>query len=156
MAIPNTPTGSYRHVILVFRGGRTIDYYENGALINSVSDASPNPYAWINPINVGKVLDVATGAPLGFYDGSLQGFAVYNFALNPSMVANHFAAATHAPTTNNGQVQLVHPLPFVPNAGDAFLIYPGCDKTRATCTTKFGNRGNYGGEDLIPVPEQGL
>ncbi|MGH9523414.1 MAG: DUF2163 domain-containing protein [Terriglobales bacterium] len=48
------------------------------------------------------------------------------------------------------------PLPFVPQAGDTFTIYPGCDKTMATCSTKFSNLANFGGEPFIPAPETAL
>lgn len=48
---------------------------------------------------------------------------------------------------------LIAPFPFALNAGDAFTAYPGCDKTLLTCTNKFNNAINFGGEDLIPKPE---
>lgn len=44
------------------------------------------------------------------------------------------------------------PFPFTLSAGDPFTAYPGCDKTKATCTL-FANLLNYGGEPDIPVPE---
>lgn len=156
VAIPNTPTGQYRHIVLVFRGGRTIDYYENGVLINSDTDATPNSFAWTNPINIGKVLPTGGGAPLGWFDGWLQGLAIYNFPLNQSMVSAHYKAVTTAPTTQNGQVQLVHPLPFVPKTGDLFTLTPGCDKTLATCIKKFNNKTNHGGFEFVPEPESAL
>ena len=48
---------------------------------------------------------------------------------------------------------LIAPFPFTVAAGDAFTAYPGCDKTLQTCTNKFSNAINFGGEDLIPKPE---
>lgn len=30
-------------------------------------------------------------------------------------------------------------------------VYPGCDRTHATCRDKFGNHLNYGGFDYIPI-----
>jgi uncharacterized phage protein (TIGR02218 family) len=48
---------------------------------------------------------------------------------------------------------LLNPLPLVPSAGDAFTAYPGCDKTQATCTTKFANLGAFRGFPFIPQPE---
>lgn len=33
----------------------------------------------------------------------------------------------------------------------AFTVYPGCDRTPATCNTKFGNIANYGGAPWFPV-----
>lgn len=48
---------------------------------------------------------------------------------------------------------LIAPLPFTVAVGDGFVAYPGCDKSLATCTNKFANQLNFGGEDLIPKPE---
>jgi uncharacterized phage protein (TIGR02218 family) len=48
------------------------------------------------------------------------------------------------------------PLPFVPNAGDAFTAYPGCDKTQLTCTNKFSNLVNFEGFPYVPSPETAI
>jgi hypothetical protein len=48
---------------------------------------------------------------------------------------------------------LIAPFPFTVAPGDVFVAYPGCDKTLTTCTVKFGNAVNFGGEDLIPAAE---
>lgn len=37
-----------------------------------------------------------------------------------------------------------------PSNGDTFTIYPGCDKTMATCTSKFSNLANFRGFPFIP------
>jgi uncharacterized phage protein (TIGR02218 family) len=34
--------------------------------------------------------------------------------------------------------------------GTAITLYPGCNRLRATCITKFNNLANYGGFDWIP------
>jgi len=52
-----------------------------------------------------------------------------------------------------GVVTLINPLPFAPAAGDAFTMYPGCDKTMSTCNTKFANVIRFRGQPFIPVPE---
>lgn len=48
--------------------------------------------------------------------------------------------------------RLIAPLPFPVATGDAFTIYPGCDKTLAMCGN-FSNTANYGGEPYVPDPE---
>jgi hypothetical protein len=48
------------------------------------------------------------------------------------------------------------PLPFIPNAGDTFVAYPGCDKQQSTCTSKFTNLVNFGGFPYVPVPETAI
>ena len=35
--------------------------------------------------------------------------------------------------------------------GDTIYLYPGCDRTLATCTAKFGNSANFGGFPFIPT-----
>ncbi|HKV95771.1 MAG TPA: DUF2163 domain-containing protein [Candidatus Angelobacter sp.] len=68
---------------------------------------------------------------------------------------------------NNGLVKAIRqfiggviffnsPLPFVPNAGDAFTAYPGCDKTQTTCTAKFNNLANFEGYPYVPAPETAI
>ncbi|MDG4870579.1 phage BR0599 family protein, partial [Guyparkeria sp. 1SP6A2] len=34
--------------------------------------------------------------------------------------------------------------------GQEIEVYPGCDRTAATCNAKFNNLLNYGGFDFIP------
>lgn len=43
------------------------------------------------------------------------------------------------------------PKPFT--AADNVALYRGCDRTQATCTTKFNNLGNFRGCPYVPVPE---
>lgn len=56
----------------------------------------------------------------------------------------------------SGQVTLIQPLGVAATAGDAFTIYPGCDKSAATCLNKFNNIANYRGFPYVPNPEVGL
>lgn len=53
------------------------------------------------------------------------------------------------------QITLDYPFPFAINAGDAFNVFPGCDKSMESCVV-FGNLINYGGFPYIPVPELGF
>ena len=52
-----------------------------------------------------------------------------------------------------GVVRTVLPWPVLPAAGDAFIIRPGCNGTKALCAERFGNLLRYRGEPLIPAPE---
>jgi uncharacterized phage protein (TIGR02218 family) len=52
-----------------------------------------------------------------------------------------------------GYVTVLQPWPFAVASGDAYSIYPGCDKTRATCNSKFSNLGRFRGMPFIPAPE---
>jgi hypothetical protein len=58
-------------------------------------------------------------------------------------------------SNSSGQLQMSVPLPSAPATGVTFSIIPGCDKTVATCLTKFNNIANYTGCSAIPTPEVG-
>lgn len=57
---------------------------------------------------------------------------------------------------SGGGVYLVRGMPNVANAGDAFTIVPGCDKSKNTCFYKFANLINFAGTPYIPVPETAI
>ncbi|MNP59819.1 hypothetical protein D3C76_1548460 [compost metagenome] len=67
--------------------------------------------------------------------------------------ANAGVARTVRRHTGNGDVTLILGLSAEPQAGDQFLIYPGCPRTLDACTNKFGNRAHYRGMPFIPVAE---
>lgn len=71
--------------------------------------------------------------------------------------ANAGYSATVKQYLNSGGKFALH-VPF-PNAvapGDTFLAFPGCDKTQATCASKFSNAINFGGQRFVPVPESAV
>lgn len=49
-------------------------------------------------------------------------------------------------------LNLMSPFPYAIATGDAYTLWPGCDKTMATCTA-FGNLPAFGGMPFIPAPE---
>ncbi len=53
-----------------------------------------------------------------------------------------------------GTLSLIAPFPFAPAVGDAFVAYPGCDKTNGPggCA-KFANTARFKGFPYVPIPE---
>jgi uncharacterized phage protein (TIGR02218 family) len=54
---------------------------------------------------------------------------------------------------NNGSIvsfELWETMPFAIQAGDAFTVTAGCDKTLARCRDRFGNVANFRGYPFIP------
>lgn len=49
---------------------------------------------------------------------------------------------------------LSYPLPEAPAEGDGFEATKGCDKTKATCTSRFDNLDNFVGFPFIPATEK--
>lgn len=60
-----------------------------------------------------------------------------------------FSVEVRTYTTPTGVI-LFEPTPFDINVGDTFTITPGCDKTLATCRTRFNNVLNFQGEPFAP------
>ena len=52
--------------------------------------------------------------------------------------------------TAYGEISLVLPLPFPLSVGDSYQIIKGCDKTTATCFSRFNNIVNFRGEPHVP------
>jgi hypothetical protein len=51
------------------------------------------------------------------------------------------------------QLQLMKFLPFAVATSDNLNIYPGCDKSIATCQNTYSNLIHFGGEPFVPSPE---
>lgn len=62
--------------------------------------------------------------------------------------------AIRAYAQTGGAVSLSVPLVYVPAEGDAFAVYPGCDKRKATCEEKFDNLVHFRGFPYVPRPER--
>lgn len=52
-----------------------------------------------------------------------------------------------------GFLEFSSPLVFDPQPGDAFMIYPGCDKAKSTCQGKFNNLARFKATPYPPAPE---
>ena len=53
----------------------------------------------------------------------------------------------------NGRLSFALRLPFPPQSGDVFKIYPGCDKRQETCGRKFDNIVHFRGFPYIPAAD---
>ena len=83
------------------------------------------------------------GNPSGYFDlGTITFGSGTNAGLSVSV--KQFAA---------GVFTLAMPLISAPAVGDTFTAYPGCDKSQATCTTKFNNLPNFRGQPYVPSPD---
>jgi uncharacterized phage protein (TIGR02218 family) len=52
-----------------------------------------------------------------------------------------------------GSFDLILAFPNDIENGATFSVFPGCDKTRATCIARFNNLGRFTGTPFIPAPE---
>ena len=106
------------------------------------------------------VLVTGSPSPLGFWVNNLTSYAENYFALGTLLMGGGTAAgqwrsiaASSAGTAEGTLILLQVPLTVTPAIGDLVYVYPGCDKTVATCQGKFGNLARFGGFPYIPAPE---
>lgn len=52
-----------------------------------------------------------------------------------------------------GVISSIQPWPIAIAVGNTFTVYPGCDKTQATCSAKFANLLRFRGYPYVPAPE---
>lgn len=56
-------------------------------------------------------------------------------------------------TYASGVINAIQPWPSAIAIGNTFTVYPGCDKTQATCQAKFANTIRFRGHPYVPAPE---
>lgn len=56
-------------------------------------------------------------------------------------------------STSDGIITMLSGFDSAPQAGDAFIAYPGCDRTPATCLAKFNNWSKNRATPFIPLKE---
>jgi len=63
------------------------------------------------------------------------------------------AVRTDANGGGGHELSLAVPMPEAPLVGDTFTLITGCDRTQATCTTRYSNLKNFRGFPFVPRPE---
>jgi uncharacterized phage protein (TIGR02218 family) len=101
----------------------------------------------------------------GATDAARTSFGV-SFTSTPAAVADYLALgkATCTAGANVGVsrtiknsnvtgITVVAPWPYAVAPGDTFDFYPGCDKLKNTCNTKFSNIVHFAAEPFVPLPD---
>ena len=143
-------SGTWVHIVVVYRGQNAVDLYYDGQLYSSATAQGTGQISWKSPITIGNI----NGGAGGWFKGYLQELAIYPYAMSADQPLAHYNAGVTAPSTNgSGIFVLTQPLPYAPAAGDNFTVYPGCDKSQRTCQLKFNNLANFAGFPYVPAPE---
>jgi len=106
--------------------------YQRGCNLNRASFAVAGTVSAISGNTV--TVSAASAQPNGYY---LGGMIMHNGVLR--MIVNHVGSV----------LTLFRPLPGLA-VSNAVTIYPGCDRSLATCISKFDNRANFGGFPWLP------
>lgn len=76
-----------------------------------------------------------------------RGYLIFNSG------ANNGLRYTISASTSGVGVTLSRPTTYGVVTGDTFTVYPGCDRTQSTCTSKYSNVVNFRAYPFTPVPE---
>lgn len=115
--------------------------YDAGCAVNKAARTITGTVTGTN--GTGQWLQSGLSQTPGWFD---QG--VLTFISGPNAGVQRTVKAHSA-----GQFWFAFPLPTTPAVGDIFSVYPGCDKTQATCSAKFSNLPRFRGFPFVPVPE---
>lgn len=118
--------------------------YDAGCAVNKAALTVNGTVTGTN--GTGQWLQSGLNQSLGWFD---QGVLTFTSGANAGVQRTVKAFAT-------GQFWFVLPLPSAPTVGDAFSVYPGCDKTQTTCSAKFSNLPRFRGFPYVPVPETAI
>lgn len=97
----------------------------------------------------------ATGTPTTTSVPSARGEASGYFNLGVIQMTSGPAAGSRRSIAafSGGTFTPSVPFTVAPNAGDTFTAYPGCDRSFATCGSKYSNQSAYRGAPFVPPPE---
>jgi uncharacterized phage protein (TIGR02218 family) len=94
-----------------------------------------------------SVITASLGQPTSYFD---QGKIVFAGGANAGLSRSVKYWVAGAP----GVIALLAPFPNAPATGDAFSIYPGCDKTLGpNGCAKFANTARFKGYPFVPTPD---
>lgn len=129
------------------------NFYQPGCL-NTLFDAAcakdRGAYAHTRTVASGgttmtvPLVDIGPTAPAGWWD---QGY------LEVASPTTFYGLRRTIRSATETEVRLIQPFPFPLTAGWTVTLYPGCDKTLATCAAKFANRDRFRGFPFIPNPD---
>lgn len=92
-------------------------------------------------------INAALGQPTGYFD---QGKISFTSGANAGLWRSVKSWSQGSP----GVIALLAPFPNAPQAGDAFAVYPGCDKTLGpNGCAKFANTARFRGFPYVPTPD---
>lgn len=118
----------------------------NHALFDAGCGLAKATFAVAGTVDSGTVTAI-TDAGLTQASGYFaQGYVVISSGVNAGLTRSIKDFAS-------GVLTLLYPLPAACSVGDTFTVYPGCDKTQATCSAKFANLARFRGFPYVPTPE---
>jgi uncharacterized phage protein (TIGR02218 family) len=112
----------------------------------TLTEAYYAEYDWVTSASAITVNCASLNLPSGYFT---QGTMIFNSGVNTGAAAT---VKQHTLANGVNTFTLMAPLNSVPAVGDNFTVFPGCDKTMATCQSRFNNLNNFRGWPFVPTP----
>lgn len=114
--------------------------YDTGCAINRASRAI---FGTVQSGSTRQIINHTLSQAAGYFNyGVLEFLTGVNAGVSIT-VSKHLSAT----------LGLAIPLKSIPDTGDTFNVYPGCDRTLDTCKNTFDNVIKFRGQPWIPKPE---
>ncbi len=123
----------------LYQAGCLHTLFDNGCQLNKASYAVAGTIVSADTVNLATTLNLAT-------DYFTLGVVKFTSGVNNGVTRS---VRYHS----GGGFVFALPLVTAPAAGDTFIAWPGCDKTKTTCSSKFNNVINFRGFPYVPTPE---
>lgn len=98
----------------------------------------------------GGTVEVSEGRTAFVDSGKTQGGGFFSFGKVTFHTGANAGLAMEVKEFRHGRFVLALPMPYAIEAGDEYLVVPGCDKTIRTCAGRFGNAVRFRGEPHVP------
>lgn len=109
------------------------------------------------PAQSSRTVDVASGLSITFLADSaatdFYKYGVVKFTTGDNAGISR-EVKTHSLSSGKAVIGLRQAFPFAVSPGDVATLEVGCDRTIATCRTKFNNEDNFHGEPFLPGNEK--
>jgi uncharacterized phage protein (TIGR02218 family) len=117
--------------------------YDSGCTVAKASFTVTNTVA-ASPAPTVTSIKTGNAQPAGYFE---QGVLTFTSGANNGLKRT---VKSYDPATG---FTFALPLPVAPSAGDTISVFAGCDKTKATCQSKFSNIGRFRAFPFVPAPE---
>jgi uncharacterized phage protein (TIGR02218 family) len=117
--------------------------YDSGCTVTKASFSVANTVA-ASPAPTVTSIKTGNAQPAGYFE---QGVLTFTSGANNGLKRT---VKSYDPATG---FTFALPLPVAPSAGDTISVFAGCDKTKATCQSKFSNIGRFRAFPFVPAPE---
>lgn len=130
----------------LFQAGCTHTLYDAGCTLLKANFTSTGTVA-----SGSTTVTIATSATLGkAADFFALGVLTFTSGSNSGL---SYGVKAYVPASGSDAITLDRPTMLPVAAGDTFTIAAGCDKTQATCSGRFNNLANFGGQPNVPAAE---